>query len=282
MCLFPVKIKDPRFTDGEVHPPIEVACGKCLECLQQKSNEWAHRIVDECKQHDQNCFVTLTYNEANKPVDGSVSRRELQLFLKRLRKAIDVPIRFFACGEYGKKALRPHYHVIVFGWWPDDAIFWERDSKGSDLFRSPTLEKVWPKGFSSVGHVTIDSAKYCAKYLQKMQKLPKELMPPFTQMSLRPGIGYYSIDPRCLTADRVYHNGKSVKVPRYYLKVLEREGHDLTEFKERRQLHGSLVERTTNLQLRREKVQRIRKEGLTTHLSCDIISTLGATIRKSG
>lgn len=261
MCLYPVKIKDPRFNDGEVHPPIEVACGKCLECLQQRANEWAHRIVDECNLHDKNCFITLTYNEDNKPVDGSVSRRELQLFMKRFRKAIGQDkIRFFACGEYGKKALRPHYHLIVFGWYPPDAIWWQRDKKGLDLFRSPILEKVWTKGFSSVGAVTVDSAKYCAKYLQKLQKLPPELTPPFTQMSLRPGIGFASIDPQILTTDRIYHAGKSCKVPRYYLKVLEREGHDLEYFKERRQIVGKMKANLTDLQVRRKKAYEFRKK----------------------
>lgn len=262
MCLNPVTLPDPRFKDGEFHPSIKVSCGKCLECLQQHANEWSHRIVDECKHHEQNCFITLTYNEDNKPADGSVSRRELQLFLKRFRKAVGVPIRFFACGEYGKKALRPHYHLIVFGWYPPDAVFWERDRKGVDLFRSPLLEKCWQKGFSSVGAVTIDSAKYCAKYLQKLQKLPDGLVKSFVQMSLRPGIGFDSISAKSLDGDRIYHNGKSCKVPRYYLKVLERDGHDLTAFKERRQLVGAMREKTIDLQARRKKSKEFKKKPL--------------------
>lgn len=261
MCLYPVKIKDPKYTDGEVHPPLEVACGKCLECLQQRANEWAHRIVDECKQYSQNCFLTLTYNNENLPADKSVNRREVQLFLKRLRKFLGKDkIRYFACGEYGKKGLRPHYHIIVFGWYPDDCIFWEKEKNGFILYRSPCLEKLWKFGFSTVGNVTIDTAKYCAKYLQKLQKLPKDLTPPFTLMSLRPGIGFYSIRAEDLSCDRIYHNGKSVKLPRYYLKVLERTGHDLTAFKERRQIVGKMKEKQTDLQARRKKAYEFRKK----------------------
>lgn len=257
MCLYPVTIKDPHADFGT----IQVSCGKCLECLQQRSNEWAHRIVDECKQHKENCFITLTYNDDFKPLDGSLRRRDLQLFIKRLRKHLDpVKIRVFYCGEYGKKALRPHYHIIVFGWKPEDLFFWQKDKSGSLLYRSPQLERLWTFGFSSVGDVSVDSAKYCAKYLQKLQKLPDGLVKPFIGMSNRPGIGFNCIDPQSLTCDRIYHNGKSIKVPRYYLKVLERDGHDLVFFKERRFLVGNLKANLTDLQTRRKKAKEFVKK----------------------
>ena len=35
-------------------------------------------------------------------------------FIKRLRARVGAPIRYFACGEYGDKFSRPHYHVIFF------------------------------------------------------------------------------------------------------------------------------------------------------------------------
>ena len=49
--------------------------------------------------HKENCFVTLTYNDDNLPPDLSLDKRAFQLFMKRLRKRVKVPIRFFACGE---------------------------------------------------------------------------------------------------------------------------------------------------------------------------------------
>lgn len=260
MCLYPKTIPVRR-VGADHYEPVTVACGKCVECLQQHSNEWSHRIVDECKLHEQNCFITLTYNEQSKPTDGSLCRRDLQLFIKRLRKHVEpLKLRVFYCGEYGKKALRPHYHVIVFGWKPDDLFFWQKDKSGSILYRSPQVEKLWTFGYSSVGDVTVDSAKYCAKYMQKLQKLPDGLVKPFIGMSNRNGIGYGAIDPNSLTSDRIYHNGKSVKVPRYYLKVLEREGHDLTEFKSRRQLVGEMREKTVDLQKKREKAYKFAKK----------------------
>jgi hypothetical protein len=44
---------------------------------------------------------------------GSLKKKELQNFLKRLRKNAGFTFRYFACGEYGKKG-RPHYHILLF------------------------------------------------------------------------------------------------------------------------------------------------------------------------
>lgn len=253
MCLFPVTL-----TSKPERLPHQVSCGKCLECLRQVSTQWAFRILDECSLHADNCFLTLTYNNDNLPADHSVSRREHQLFLKKLRKALAPrKIRFFVSGEYGKLTMRPHYHYIIFNWYPDDAVFFKVDGKGTKLYRSKFLEKIWTKGFSSVGKVTYDTALYCAKYLQKAQFLddvPQHLVecdgidflinikPPFVLMSNRPGIGYDAVYNHIssLRTDRIYAAGRYTKVPRYYLKVFERDGIYLEVFKIRRQLAGQL------------------------------------------
>lgn len=45
-------------------------------------------------------------------------KRELQLFMKRLRKYLEKyegqKIRFFATGEYGPTSFRPHFHIILY------------------------------------------------------------------------------------------------------------------------------------------------------------------------
>lgn len=260
MCLYPVKIITKN-KDGE-RRPVTVKCGKCVECLRQKSVEWAFRILDECSLYSQNSFLTLTYNDEHIPPGGSVSRRELQLFIKRLRQEISpVRIRFFGCGEYGKKFGRPHYHLIIFGWYPADAWFFKHVD-GSDLYRSPTLEKVWRYGFSSVAAVDYYSALYTAKYMNKIdfdnfkknnrgQSAP--VSAPFIQMSNRPGIGYECVYQSDLRSDRIYKNGRSCKIPRYYLKVMERDGLFLDEFKERRQRDGSLKASFVDLVAKRER-----------------------------
>lgn len=264
MCLFPKSIVTRPH--GRVGERVTVSCGKCLECVRQKSYEWAFRIMHECSLHEDNCFVTLTYNDEHLPYDCSVSRREVQLFMKRLRKELSpLRVRFFACGEYGKKLHRPHYHLIIFGWFPSDAWYFKTD-EGTKLYRSSILEKVWSFGFSTVGRVSLKSALYCAKYMNKFQyehmcghlddrsEFPFKLSPPFVQMSNRPGIGAdkaYSVD---LVSDRIYIAGRSCKIPRYYLKLLEREGVYLDEFRERRMKQGDLVSRTVDLVAKRKKM----------------------------
>lgn len=273
MCLYPITIPVKRKGE-ECWQPTTVACGKCVECLQQKSTEWSFRIMDEAKQYNKNCFLTLTYNDDNLPYTFSefeilphyptLLKSDLQKFMKRLRKHIyPQKVRFFACGEYGSKGQRPHYHVILFGWCPDDLQYFQKDKKGSILYRSAMIEKLWKFGFSSIGELTVDSAKYCAKYMQKLNVLPLHVVKPFVVMSNRPGIGFSSINPKSLTSDRIYHNGKGIKVPRYYLKVLERNGHDLTAFVERRCLVGQLKENPLLLEQRRKKSKEIYKNTLT-------------------
>lgn len=117
--------------------------------------------------HLENSFITLIYSDDYLPSDGSLSKREWVLFMKRLRKAFpDKKIRFFMCGEYGENFARPHYHACLFGLdFPDKELWSVRDSV--KLYRSPILETLWPYGHSTIGDVTFDSAAYVARYITK-------------------------------------------------------------------------------------------------------------------
>lgn len=169
---------------------IRVPCGRCFACQMNKARDWSFRIMNETRLHDESIFVTLTYNEEHLPrvsdMQGTLVKSDLQNFMKRLRKAISPrKIRFFACGEYGEKYVRPHYHLIIFGLGP------------TTLQQFPALlERCWPFGFVSVGSVTYGSASYVARYTTKLltgdkKKLYKEynIQPEFALMSRRPGIG---------------------------------------------------------------------------------------------
>ena len=57
-----------------------------------------------------NCFVTLTYGRDQLPAFGSLDHRDFQLFMKRVRKYSETPVRFYMSGEYGPQNSRPHYH----------------------------------------------------------------------------------------------------------------------------------------------------------------------------
>lgn len=202
--VFKAHSSDP-FTEGRFHfnRQILIPCGKCLDCRLKKSYQWADRIMLESEQYTFNCFITLTYDDIHMPllnVDdrmvGTLVKRDLQLFMKRLRKDLyPRKIRFFACGEYGSKTNRPHYHIIIFNYFPEDAMKW---SENDDyvLYRSKRIERLWNKGQSVVGSLVPTSARYVASYMLKKQyETTKEykVQAPFITMSKRPGLGmnYY-------------------------------------------------------------------------------------------
>lgn len=239
MCLNPklVKVRMPGMALYEF-TEIPVKCGKCIECCKQYSNDWSYRIIDECSHHKDNCMVTLTYNNENCPSNG-VLKRDVQLFMKRLRKALHPQrVRYFACGEYGSLRGRPHYHIILFGFKPLDLKFLKVDKKGTTLYTSEFISSLWQKGFISVGDVNLDSAKYCAKYMQKyiygLSPSLRELNPSFTLMSTKPGIGYNAVYDQPNRDSYRYYSGKQVSEPRYYFKVEERDGIYLDERKSNR------------------------------------------------
>ena len=81
-----------------------VPCGKCMACRVKRTMEWSVRILDEASYYKTNTFLTLTYNDENLPKDGSLSKEEVQKYLKRLRERLDGrEIKFYAAGEYGER-----------------------------------------------------------------------------------------------------------------------------------------------------------------------------------
>lgn len=233
MCLYPLNLRR-GFDKWQT-----VGCGQCVECLDKYSTEWAVRCTLEASLHKENCMITLTY--AQEPREG-VSRRDLQLFMKRLRKAIyPATVRFFACGEYGSLKGRPHYHVILFGYRFPDAYYFFTDKKGHPVYRSSLLERLWTSGFSSMSEVNFDTCKYSAKYLQKLFDPGEDRNPAFTAMSLKPGLGYAAFQPKWLLSDKIYIRGKAYRVPRYFLKKEEeKDPRALDVIRSKRQYHMDL------------------------------------------
>lgn len=206
-----------------------VPCGKCIECLLQYSTEWAFRCSLEASLYKDNCFLTLTYNDANLPVGASLCKSDLQLFIKLLRKEVarkeEVTFTYFACGEYGALNNRPHYHLIIFGWKPKDLVYFFTDNKSKEnVFQSPQLSRIWHKGFVSVGeNITLDTAKYCAKYLQK-QVDSSCFVKPFVLMSKRVPLGFNAYNLKWIQTDKIYLNGKTLRTPRAFLRRLDKNG----------------------------------------------------------
>lgn len=221
--------------------PLSLPCGQCIGCRLERSRQWAIRCMHEAQMHENNSFVTLTYDEDHLPADMSLNYRDFQLFMKRLRKAHG-SLRFYMCGEYGETYGRPHYHAAFFGFRPDDLYAWRKSGAGFQLYRSPLLEKLWAKGSVEVGDVTFESAAYIARYVMKKRtgadaenhyeaviaetgEIVKRV-PEFTRMSLKPGIGalwYDRYKSEVYPRDRVVVRGYECKPPRYYDLRLEAE-----------------------------------------------------------
>lgn len=131
----------------------------------------------ESYQHAASFFATLTYSEETYPENGSVSVREAQLFLKRLRRDIAPQrLRYFVVGEYGEQTKRAHYHAALFGLLEPDAV-----------------SRAWTAGHVHVVPLTAELAQYLVGYVVKgLTKDETKLAgrsPEFARMSLRPGIG---------------------------------------------------------------------------------------------
>lgn len=225
-------------------------CGQCVGCRLDHAKEWAIRCSHEAQMHEENCFITLTYNDENLPKDRSIQKKVIQNFLKKLRKSLSPKqIRYFACGEYGEQTKRPHYHICLFGHDFEDKEVLHYDSKryrktwssGTDhtLYTSESLEKMWGNGFVTIGELTFESAGYVARYCMKKisgstpqahqmrkEKYGDSLQPEFALMSRMPGIGkewiekYWSdVYPK----DFLTIKGIKMQPPRYYDSVYKRK-----------------------------------------------------------
>lgn len=199
-------------------------------------------MMHEASLHEDNCFVTLTYDAEHLPADMSLDVRHWQLFAKRLRKRVG-PFRFFHCGEYGERLSRPHYHAVFFGLdFPDRVLYTERG--GVRLDTSAVLESVWGKGFCTVGAVTFESCAYVARYVLKkvngddafhhymiLDERTGELTsvaPEYVTMSRggRHGKGiaaswFNRFGNEVYPSDEVISRGHPAKPPRYYDKLQE-------------------------------------------------------------
>lgn len=242
----------------------EIPCGHCIGCRIMYSREWANRCLLESECVDSSYFLTITYNNDFVPrshyVDQNtgevfdsltLKKRDLQLFFKRLRKAVVVRdgleesstagVRYFCCGEYGSHTYRPHYHAIIFGLRLDDLKLYKRNFHGDCLYTSEFLQNCWsskssPLGFIVVAPCSWETCAYTARYVCKkafgIDKAFYEahgLEPEFTLMSRRPGIGrpWFDLHPDVKPNDVLHIStpagGKSFRPPKYYQKLYEVE-----------------------------------------------------------
>lgn len=163
---------------GGVSTLVSVPCGKCIPCLMNKRAEWCFRLEQEHRVSKSAHFVTLTYDQKHLRTDNSLEKRDLQLYLKRLRKKDETQrIRYYAVGEYGSKNGRPHYHIILFNSNERDIRLSWVDANGASI------------GLVHVGRVNPASVAYVTKYVIQKPLHNDEREKPFATMSRRYGIG---------------------------------------------------------------------------------------------
>lgn len=232
-------------------PSFVLPCGHCLGCREDQSREWSYRLLMESMYHDTSYFLTLTYDDDHIPIvetldedtaeyfyHSSLCKRDVQLFIKRLRKAFPGDnIRYYVAGEYGETTDRAHYHAIIYGLHVNDLQPFGRSETGNQYYISECISKIWNLGFVSIEPANEYTFKYVASYVTKKLGIhPNEayeergLVPPFSLQSLKPGIGYqYLEDHKELIYERDNivlgnENGSYIfNPPRYFYKKFWKE-----------------------------------------------------------
>lgn len=219
----------------------------------------------ELHDHESATFTTLTYDDKKLPV--TLRPRDLQLFLKRVRKKFKV--RFFASGEYGEQNNRPHYHAIIYGLSEMHAKF---------------IDETWGNGHTKSVAVTPAAIAYTAGYTAKkigfreeagIERLDPETgelynwQPPFITMSKKPGIGSSARRYTESWRDFAILNGAKQSVPRYYHKSWEETATELQkqqlkdEQKQRRltkeQITLRMLEAEEEIEKAKSKLQAARR-----------------------
>lgn len=234
---------------GMIDLPMTVPCGQCIGCRLERSRQWAIRCVHEAQMHDDNCFITLTYDERTIPENNSLNLRHIQLFCKRLRKKVG-KFRYFHAGEYGNSTYRPHYHMLLFGYRPRDLRHYKTSEIGHPLYTSKLIDETWGLGKCFLGDVSFDSAAYVARYI--MKKVTGEMAegyyegrkPEYITMSRNKGIGeswLQRFKNDIYRHDHLVCNGKVMRAPRAYDRRIEFTDPSLIEkIKRRRKVRAKV------------------------------------------
>lgn len=214
-------------------------CRRCLACRLNIAREKAVRCLHEAKMHEGNIFLTLTYSDEHLPSD-KLYYPDWQNFIQALRQKVycnaktkearnALYIPYMVTGEYGELNKRPHWHALLFNYYPRDARPKYTTHAEQTVHTSATIDSLWKKGNSEFGTVTIDSAGYVARYAAKKLVHGKDHehdFHPIHKTSSRRAIGrswiekYYQhvFDHGFV----VLPNGSLCKVPRYYLDWLKK------------------------------------------------------------
>lgn len=230
-CLRPITVRKSAHSTSF----IQVPCGRCINCRKRRQRDWVFRLKMEQRNYPRGSFfITLTYAPEYVPTtkkgNQTLRKRDVQLFIKRVRKQLSScgsSMRYYLCGEYGDKFHRPHYHALVF---ISDTENWLHTDGVNDIgqvLNKICIQKNWHYGYTKTSFFTDARAGYVAKY--SVKKLgcdyvtdDDDYVMPFSLQSTKPAIGL------CFTKSReasdmvensnfIYHSydGSVYYLPRY-------------------------------------------------------------------
>lgn len=263
---------------GDLTDPIDIPCRKCIGCRLDYSRHWADRLIIELQRHETAFFVTLTYDDEHldplRCVDVStgelepfatLSKRDCQLFMKRLRKAHkelypDLHLMYYLTGEYGETSFRPHYHAIIYDLRLSDLKLWTQRDKFV-YYTSDWLDSIWQNGRCIVAQVTWETCAYTARYILKKQfgqKAREEyyvngIIPEFSLVSTKPGIARTYFEDTILQKEifgkveevhiSTSDGGRKVRFPKYWDRLFaDIDPEKLLSIKEERKKNAQAVQ----------------------------------------
>lgn len=243
-----------------------IPCRKCIGCKLDYSRDWANRGYLESKKYKNNYFITLTYDDDHLPMDeeittsqgvtytktddwkGNLRPEHLKKFIHNIRqyyyrKNGKTGIKYIACGEYGSKNERPHYHIIFF-----DCPFETEEMYNARLidqeyyWQNKIIEKYWERGLSNVSVANWNTIAYVCRYITKKlygnnaedTRAQKGQIAEFIRVSKGIGKEYWEENKeKILETDSItIRNNKGVhttKPPRYFNRLLKKENPEIYE-----------------------------------------------------
>lgn len=192
MCLYPKLILNKKYTANKKNnykvPQIKdertkyvaVGCGKCMECMKQKMNNWRVRLHEELRVTSNNYFITLTINDESyiklldklkeyNAIDPNgykmqnlIAKKAVRLWLENIRSKTKKSVKHWIVTELGEmNTERIHLHGILFN--IDDIN---------------EVMKRWKHGNTYIGnYVNEKTINYIGKYLTKQDIKHKSYTP---------------------------------------------------------------------------------------------------------
>ena len=156
---------------------IYCPCRQCEWCHKKRISHWTIRLADEIESSPHGgFFITLTYANEHLPPNFSLCKKDVQDWMKRLRKRIydklckNRKIKYFIAGEYGSQTNRPHYHAVIYNlstyeyFTKIDELTFLIQSGNETLYKSD----LWEYGHITIGYNTSSEVlRYVAKYINK-------------------------------------------------------------------------------------------------------------------